>query len=99
MKLVIIHGPNRGMAFEPGDGITTIGREDSNDIQQPDDTTSNFHIELRKDSLQLFVKDLDSSNGTFVNGSRIRPDEEIELFDGDRMVVGLTVYEVDGSVG
>ncbi len=72
-----------------GDRLT-IGRDQSNDVVLPDDlTVSRRHAMLEKLAAGWAVSDLDSTNGTFVNGeplSRPRP-----LYPGDGTDVGETL--------
>ncbi len=62
-----------------------VGRSDQSDIPIKDASVSSRHCDLVKESGRLLVRDLGSSNGTFVNGKRT---EEGELFDGDTLRLG-----------
>jgi len=46
---------------------------------------------LRKSGDKLLIMDLRSKNGTFLNGKQIRPGTEVEVKEGDSIVVGLNV--------
>jgi phosphoserine phosphatase RsbU/P len=75
---------------------TTIGRAEDSDIYFPDQLLSRRHaeIELRADG--PYIIDLDSTNGTFLNGERLH--NEKRLHDGDVVAVGgntLIFREVD----
>lgn len=63
---------------------TTIGRE-SSDIVIPDHAMSSRHFAVEIRGKEYFVRDLDSSNGTFLNGDRIRA---AELTSGDTIKAG-----------
>jgi len=65
--------------------ITTIGRWQDNDIVVDDRWVSRHHAQVRRAGDQYIVKDLDSKNGTLVNGRRIS--EPIALADGDDVQV------------
>ncbi|MGV1007663.1 MAG: FhaA domain-containing protein [Dermatophilaceae bacterium] len=71
--------------------ITTIGRDPSADIVLDDPGISRRHSEIRVTSdgphLVASIRDLTSTNGTFVNGERITT---TRLTDGDRLTVGRT---------
>lgn len=73
--------------------ITVIGRDDDVDIVLDDGGISRRHSEIRvtNDGPHLVAKisDLGSTNGTFVNGERIR---SVRLQDGDRVTVGRTSF-------
>ena len=91
-----VSGPEmtRGVPLD-GDRLT-IGRDTSNDIVLPDDLqVSRHHARLERLAAGWSVSDLDSTNGTFVNGqplSQPRP-----LYPGDEIEVGATllVYRED----
>ena len=63
--------------------IITVGREIGNDIVISEDrTVGRRHLQLSKDDAGVFfVKDLNSTNGTFVNGQRIHGEIQIEEHD------------------
>lgn len=63
----------------------TVGRTDGNDVVVEDDRASRNHCEFRKLSDGWYVVDLDSANGTWVNGTRI--DRLHRLRPGDRIRV------------
>jgi len=77
---------------------TVIGRSEECDLRVPLKSVSRKHCQILvgKDSLQ--VKDLGSSNGTYVNNKRVTV---TDLKAGDRLVVGPTVFtvQVDGVPG
>lgn len=68
----------------------TIGRQPSSNVVLSDPRASGNHAYLICDNEQWTLRDLDSSNGTFVNGVKI---ETIELHHGDRVQIGTTVME------
>jgi putative nucleotidyltransferase with HDIG domain len=69
-----------------------IGREDTNDFQIMDSKISRHHCVIERRGDEMIIRDLDSSNGTYVNGRCI---SEITLKDKDKIVLGATemVYE------
>lgn len=64
---------------------TFLGRHDSNDIHVPEQTVTGRHALIRLKSGKVSIEDLGSTNGTFVNGERIRLKE---INAGDRIRVG-----------
>lgn len=65
-------------------GVLRIGRDEQNDLILHESSVSSFHAELvRLEDDGLRVIDLDSSNGTFVNGDRIN---RAVLKAGDRLM-------------
>jgi hypothetical protein len=74
-----------------------IGRHSTNDIPLPDRTVSKRHAVIGRVRGQAVVKDLDSRNGTFVNGQKV---EKAILSCGDRLKVGsvmLRFFQEDES--
>lgn len=68
-----------------GDRIA-VGREGA-DIVLDDPALSSRHFEIEARGGEFFIRDLDSSNGTFVNGNRIRA---TQLAPGDKVKAGQT---------
>lgn len=67
--------------------VTVVGREDS-DINIDDPTMSVHHFEIEQRSGEFFIRDLESTNQTKVNGHKI---SSTTLESGDRIQAGLTV--------
>jgi pSer/pThr/pTyr-binding forkhead associated (FHA) protein len=68
-----------------------IGRNADADVRVVDQWVSRVHCEISEIEGTLVVRDLDSRNGTLVNGQYIR---EAHLLPGDRLTVGLNNFEV-----
>jgi len=84
----LLDGADRGRVFEELDPPITIGREEGNTIQLNDERVSRFHIKIQEDNDKLVLTDLESTNGTKVNG------EDIQLRIlryGDLLTVGRSV--------
>ena len=81
-ELVIVHDGQR----TPIEGtVVQIGRAPSCDIVLDDRNVSRRHAEIRRRGPVVVLIDLDSTNGTIVNGRRVR---EHPLADGDRITLG-----------
>ena len=65
--------------------VTEIGRWEDNDVVIDDRWVSRYHAQVRREGEQYIVQDLDSKNGTFVNGRRIAT--PAVLSDGDQIQV------------
>lgn len=87
-SLFVIRGNDQGYRFELEDAVVALGRDSSNAIQLHDTEVSRHHAELRRDEGAYRVVDLNSSNGTFVNGKRCR---EHRLSSGDQLQLGRTL--------
>lgn len=78
-SIKVVTGPSADAVFEVGNG-TTLGRDGSADITIAAPGVSRRHVQFLVDGEEVFVQDLNSVNGTFVNGSRITKQR---LKDGD----------------
>jgi Nif-specific regulatory protein len=83
-RLVIIAGNSPGTTFAIADAAS-IGRDDSNRVCLNNPSVSRAHCLLKHEDGQFIVTDLDSFNGTFVNGV---PVHEQALSHGDQLGVG-----------
>ena len=81
----VIEGVDKGRRFANLELPITIGREDGNVIRLADDRVSRFHVKIQEYQGQLVLMDLDSTNGTRVNGETV----QLRLLrPGDRISVG-----------
>jgi predicted component of type VI protein secretion system len=87
----VLEGLERGRIYAHLPTPVTIGREDDNDIQLNDDRVSRFHAKLQVDSGKVILTDLDSTNGTRVNG---HPIQMRVLQAGDVLSVGRCMLVV-----
>jgi pSer/pThr/pTyr-binding forkhead associated (FHA) protein len=69
--LVCRSGPLAGARFPLLPGTTRVGRAPDNDAVINDATVSLYHLQLRRDGVSCRARDLDSTNGTWLNGERI----------------------------
>ncbi|MCL2393859.1 MAG: FHA domain-containing protein [Acidimicrobiaceae bacterium] len=82
----------RGQNFDLGDELT-VGRAPSCGISLPDDTfVSQIHARLFRRDQDLWIEDLGSTNGTFLNEHKVSA--PAVMHRGDRLKVGRTVLEV-----
>jgi pSer/pThr/pTyr-binding forkhead associated (FHA) protein len=91
-SLFVIQGRDQGTRFRL-DGTASIGRGTSNSVQLHDTEVSRDHAELVLQNERYLIRDLGSSNGTFVNGRQVR---ECELASGDQLQVGRTLLLYTG---
>ena len=88
-SLFVYQGHDQGALFDLEEGALGVGRDSSNPIQIHDTEVSRRHAEVLYDGTHCSVQDLDSSNGTYVNGKRIA--DLCHLSSGDRLQVGSTL--------
>jgi|CXWL01.1.fsa_nt_gi serine phosphatase RsbU (regulator of sigma subunit) len=93
LRLVIrrLGGPPRRLAL--AQNTATLGRSAKADVHLDDLYASRLHAELRREGDSFRVKDLESANGTLVNGQRIQG--EVELGPRDRVQIGSTTIELE----
>ena len=82
--LIVIHGSEQERAYEITDNVITIGRDSSCQIRLNDSTVSRHHARITLNGDTLTIEDLDSNNGTFLNGlpvttNRLRVDDIVTL--------------------
>ncbi len=88
--LIVRKGPGAG-ALHHVTRPLTLGRGSTADVMIADESVSREHAAVRIDGDTMVVEDLESSNGTIVNGE-VR--EQARLEDGDLIRVGDTELEV-----
>lgn len=77
-----------GARFECTTGACQLGSHPSNDVVLNDEKASRFHCEVRLEGQRATVRDLGSTNGTFVDGVRVK---EAYLKQGSTLTVGTTL--------
>ena len=84
-SLLVVRGVNVGTHYLIRETKQKLGRENHCDIHLEDSEASRTHAEIDFVDGDYFLRDLSSSNGTFVNGNRIT---EHKLCVGDRVQIG-----------
>jgi len=91
ITLRVLHGADRGRVFERLQTPVTIGREEGNSIQLNDERISRYHLKLQSDADKIVATDLESTNGTKVNGEEI----SVRIVrDGDMIALGRSLLLV-----
>jgi hypothetical protein len=91
-RLVITSGAKAGAEFPLGRDEITIGRSSDSAIIIRDDYTSTHHARLMLWNGRWMIQDLDSTNGTFLDGSRVTVPTPVPL--GATVKVGATTFEL-----
>ena len=89
--LVLKPGEPDEREFTLAEGTHVIGRAENNSIFVPSKNLSRRHAEIEVRGDQVVVRDLESKNGTFVNGQRV---QSCEISEGDRVSCGSAVFEL-----
>src|SRR5262249_9797740 len=92
-RLVAVSGPYAGQVFPLMTPVVTIGREPGRDLALvADSTASRRHASVYADPSGYLPRDDGSSNGTFVNGTRVA---EHLLYPGDEIRIGGTTLRFE----
>jgi pSer/pThr/pTyr-binding forkhead associated (FHA) protein len=84
----VLDGADRGRVFQNLAPPVTIGREEGNTIQLNDERVSRYHVKIQEDHNRLVITDLESTNGTKVNGE----DVQLRILRyGDMIALGRSV--------
>jgi pSer/pThr/pTyr-binding forkhead associated (FHA) protein len=96
VKLVMFRSNGQRKDFPIINPVTVIGRGENCDLRVPLLSVSRRHCELSVGGSSVKIKDLASSNGTYVNNTRVN---EGVLKAGDRLAVGPIVFtlQIDGQ--
>jgi pSer/pThr/pTyr-binding forkhead associated (FHA) protein len=88
VTLRVLDGADRGEVFEDIEPPVTIGREEGNSVKLNDERISRFHLKIQEDQGKLVLTDLESTNGTRVNGE----DTQLRILRyGDVISLGRSV--------
>ncbi|MHC4842310.1 MAG: FHA domain-containing protein [Planctomycetota bacterium] len=96
VKLVLVKNNGRVKSFPLANGINVLGRRHDCDLRIPLMSVSRRHCRINLDNGNVKIRDLDSMNGTSVNGATI---DETELKAGDNIKIGPLsfVLQIDGA--
>ncbi len=90
--LAVVDGPSRGARAAVGSEIARIGTADGNDLVLADRTVSRFHCELSLRGNTIILRDCGSTNGTLIDGVRVR---EAEIPPGTLVRIGSSAFHVE----
>ncbi len=88
--LVVMHGSLLGMTYPIGEKPLVIGRSSQCGVPLDDDNASRQHAQLERDGDHITLRDMGSTNGTYVNAEKVK---EIVLEDGDLIQVGGSLFK------
>jgi hypothetical protein len=84
----VLEGVDKGRVFRELPTPVTIGREEGNLLRLNDERVSRFHAKVQQDTDDIILTDLESTNGTRVNGTVV---QIRRLRHGDRVAVGRSL--------
>lgn len=91
-RLVLLSEGFTGRTYELKTEKTTVGRVEDNTFHIPDGSVSSHHAEILLRGNEVVIKDLNSTNGTFINGERIT---EAVLRPGQSLRFGMVELRLE----
>ena len=91
VTLRIVDGPERGTIFDQIATPISIGREEGNVVRLNDERVSRFHLKIHENEGAVIATDLDSTNGTCINGELV---QIWEIKPGDMISMGRSILLV-----
>src|SRR5262249_39043352 len=84
----VLEGVDKGRVFRDLPIPVTIGREEGNQLRLNDERVSRYHAKVQVDNEDVILTDLDSTNGTRING---HPVQIRRIQPGDRVGIGRSI--------
>lgn len=85
-KNPILKDLSTGDVYEVTSNPFTIGKSQTCSLVIADKVVSRHHAEVVQYGDKYFIKDLSSTNGTFINGNKLMSDTDVELKDGQEII-------------
>ena len=89
-QLVVLNGVNKGKKLDLNRPVTKIGKKENNELILDEKTVSRNHVEIVQLENSYVLKDLESTNGTYINDIRVK---EAYLSPGDVIRIGTIRIE------
>src|SRR5207253_3916630 len=96
VKLVLLGEAFAGRTYELNVEKTTVGRVEDNAFQIAEPSVSSHHAEIILKGTDVLIKDLNSTNGTFINGEKVT---EQVLKPGQTLRLGTVEMRLEGKDG
>jgi hypothetical protein len=81
LEVVAAMGHEPGAVFDLGDGGATMGRSANSDIEVDDPFASSAHARIFPRGDFMYIEDMGSTNGTYLNGRQVRRAEQLKMAD------------------
>lgn len=91
LRIEVIRGPDRGKSLTLSMAVISIGSAAENDVQLEDASVSRFHARISQTPGGWLLEDLESTNGTLVDGLRIK---QVYLRPGIQIALGQSTLEL-----
>ncbi|MBN9524249.1 FHA domain-containing protein [bacterium] len=97
VTFLVLEGVDKGRVYKDLPVPVTIGREEGNGLRLNDERVSRYHAKIQIEDVDIILTDLDSTNGTRVNGAaiqirRLRPGDQVSI--GRSMLLFGTMEEI-----
>jgi pSer/pThr/pTyr-binding forkhead associated (FHA) protein len=92
LNLIVLTGTQQGQVLDVGPSALSVGRHPLCTFRPVCPLVSRHHCMIVRRDGKVFVRDLYSRNGTFVNDQRVT--DEVELCHGDRIMIGSVLLAV-----
>jgi pSer/pThr/pTyr-binding forkhead associated (FHA) protein len=93
-RLLRMNGPLQAQVIELPSTVCVLGRDPNATVHLEEESVSKQHARLQCEHGRFIIEDLESSNGTFVNGRRIHAATEIH--PGDLIRLGSVILKLEG---
>ena len=93
-KLVVLSQGLAGLSYELKTDKITVGRVEDNSFQVSDPSVSSHHCEILLKGTEVIVRDLNSTNGTFINGKQVSGEAAIPA--GQVLRLGQVEIRIEG---
>src|SRR5438105_2564993 len=98
VTFLVLEGVDKGRVYRDVPVPVTIGREEGNVLRLNDERVSRYHAKVQAEDGDIILTDLDSTNGTRVNGAavqirRLRPGDQLSI--GRTMLLFGTMEEIE----
>jgi pSer/pThr/pTyr-binding forkhead associated (FHA) protein len=88
IEVFIAKGPEQGRSFVLNGKTAQIGRGSSNQVCLKEPSVSRKHAKIYRDNDQYYIEDLQSRNGTWINGNVIESGVRVQVQEGVPIAIG-----------
>jgi diguanylate cyclase (GGDEF)-like protein len=88
IKVFVANGPEQGRFFVINGEIAQIGRDSANQVCLNEPSVSRKHAKIYRDNEQYLIEDLQSRNGTWINGSVVESGVRVQVQEGHPIAIG-----------
>ncbi|MBW1774953.1 MAG: FHA domain-containing protein [Deltaproteobacteria bacterium] len=91
ISVFVFTGPNKDQVFEFESDAIFVGRSDENDINLIDRNVSRKHLKIIREQETYYLIDLESKNGTYIDGKQLAPNSKTIISEGTPILIGMSV--------